>query len=221
MQDLLLWLGPLLELAAIAGLVVRRRLRRAYLLPAFLLATLLADLAVGLRPGINTWHFWLVKEGLHAALLAALGVELAIKILGRMPAPARQARRWMIVTAVVTTLLVATLPEGYLALELTPRLLAGTAGLYVGIFMVMWRFRIPPDPLHKTVLLSLAPYMLLYSATWHRVRDADTARLVGLANSLMFAAVLLALTLAAWRSEPAPGAPATTVAKLWPWRRSR
>jgi hypothetical protein len=217
-RTILLWAGPVLEVAILGGLIVRRRVRRAYLLPVFLVALMLPNALIGIEPAINTWRFWSAKEALHALLAFALGLELAWRIFGHLPGAAHAAKRWILLVAVLSIALVFAAPAAHPALSIVPRLLVGTAWLYTGIALTMLRFMLPIDPLHKAILLGFAPYMMLYAATWGRVKGPATLAVANVVNPLMFVGVMVALLLAAWRDEPAPPAPPALVRFVWPWR---
>lgn len=216
---LLSWSGPALECGVLLGLVCRRRLSRAWLLPVFLLAVLTADVIIALAPAINTWRFWLRIELLHAALLLALVIEVAVRMARDMPGPALALSLLLLVVMAATGSLWREAPGQHVLFEFIPRLLTGTAGLYIGAFLVQAFFRVPVDPLHKAVLLGLSPWMLVYAATWGRVARADAVAVAGVVNAVMFAFALLVLLEAAWRREDGPGVPRGLLRFVWPWRR--
>jgi hypothetical protein len=219
MRMLLLWSGPVLEAAVLAGLIVRRRLHYAYLLPVFLLAALVPGLAVALAPSVFTWHVWLLQEALHAALLLGLGVEVSVRMMARLRGPAATMVFLGLVLAAATGSVLRAAPQRYVLFEVVPRVLAGTAGLYVGAFLVQWFFAVPVDRLHQAILLGLSPYMLVYAITWGRVTSAAGVAVADVVNPLMFLFALLVLLQAAWQTEDNPSAPHWLLSFLWPWRR--
>lgn len=218
MDALLVWSGPVLELAVLAGLIVRRRVRRAWLLPAFLTAVLATNSAVALVPTLATWDFWLIKEAAHALLLLGLGLEVSARMLKPLPGAALLATLLGLGVVAATGVVLHDAPRQYLLFELIPRVLAGTAGLYIVVFLVQAVFIVPVDPLHKAILLGLSPYMLVYAITWGRVGSLAAGDTADLVNRLMAAFALLMLLEAAWKHEGAPPAPARLVRRLWPWR---
>lgn len=216
---LLSWSGPVLEVGVLLGLMWRRRLGRAWSLPVFLSAVLAADMIVALWPALNTWRFWLSIEVFHTLLLLALVLEVSFRIARSLPGPALTLSLLVPIVIAATGALWRDAPRQYVLFELVPRLLAGTAGLYIGTFLVQAFFRVPVDPLHKAVLLGLSPWMLLYAATWGRVTRADAVAMTGAVNAAMFAFALLVLLEAAWRREDGPTVRLGLLRFLWPWRR--
>lgn len=208
-----------METAVLAGLVIRRRLHYAYLLPLYLLAVLVIDVAVALVPAVLTWRFWLLKEALHAALLLGLGVEVSVRMMARLRGPTAAMVFLGLVLAAATGSVLRSAPQQYVLFEVVPRVLAGTAGLYVGAFLVQWLFAVPVDRLHQAILLGLSPYMLMYAITWGRVGSAADVAVADIVNPLMFVVALLVLLQAAWQAEDNPSAPHWLVSFLWPWRR--
>ena len=219
MGALLLWLGPVLEIGVLVGLVRRGRLGRAWILPVFLLAVLGADVIVAISPSQNTWRFWLLNEALHAVLLLALVIEVAWRMMRHLPGPALALSLLLLVLTWATGLVLREAPREHVLFEVIPRLLASTAGLYIGTFLVQACFRIPVDPLHRAVLLGLSPWMLIYAITWGRVTSVRALAVADTVNPLMFVFTLVVLLEAAWRCEGEPPVPRRVWRFLWPWRR--
>lgn len=219
MSVVLLWLGPVLEIGVLAGLARRGRMGRAWMLSVFLLAVLSTNLLVAIEPSFQTWRFWLFKEALHAVLLLALVIEVAWRMVRHLPGPALALSLLLLVLAWATGLVLREAPREHVLFEVIPRLLAGTAGLYIGAFLIQACFRIPVDPVHRAVLLGLSPWMLAYAVTWGRVTGADAVPVVGQVNAWMSAFALVVLLEAAWRREDELPVPRRLWRFLWPWRR--
>jgi hypothetical protein len=194
-MTLVTWLGPVLELGILLGLIVRRRLGRAVVLPFLLVALIASATIVGLCPACNTWDFWLLKEFVHAALFLLLGLELAHRAFAAGPAR-RAARRWTGVVLVVSGVLLWTAPRGLLIVEILPRLMGSLAWLYLGLAIVMLRHNVRIDRLHDAILSGFAPYLMVYAATWSQA--SENTRLANIVNPLVFTAVLCTLLHAAW-----------------------
>jgi hypothetical protein len=204
MMALITWLGPVLELGILLGLIVRRRLGQVVMLPLLLVALIASATTVGLCPACNTWDFWLVKEFVHAALLLALGFEMAQRVFTDAPAR-RAARRW---TAFVVMAMLALLVSGgreFLIVGILPRLIASIAWLYTGLAIVMLRYGVRTDPIHDAILSGFPPYLMLYAATWSQV--TDSTRMAAFLNPLVLIGVLAALLHAAWRPPRARDVP--------------
>lgn len=206
MSATILWLGPLLETAILTGLLVRHRLGKIATLPCMLIALIVSESVVGLCGACNTWKFWLVNEFAHAALLLALAVELILRVF---PGPARRAAvYWLAFVMAVMTALVLTTPQGWLIVEVLPRVLGAIAWLYMGLMVVMLRYDVHIEPLHDAILSGFTPYLMVYAATWSQA--ATDTSIVKIVNPVMFVFVLLLLLRAAWQQ----GAPRTR-----PWIR--
>lgn len=212
-----MWLGPALEVGVLAGLVARGRVRRLWSLPLLLVGLLLSGLLVAVWPTLRTWRFWTAKETAHALLFFVLGLEIVVRVFSRLPFAALATRASIGVLALVTIVLLLLPPHGHPALTLVPRLLASAAWLYLGVLAIRLLFIVPLDPLHKTVLVAVGPYMMFYAYTWGRVDSREAVAHVGYLNAMAFTLVLGALLWAAWRDEPAPEAAPETVRFLWPW----
>lgn len=212
-----MWSGPVLEVGILAGLVTRGRVHRLRSLPVLLVGLLGSGAAVALWPSLRTWTFWTAKEALHALLFLAVGLETSARIFGHLPGAALVARAWLVVVTVVTMAVIALPPYGHPALTLIPKLLGGTAWLYLGLLATRLFFRMPLDPLHRAVLLSVGPYMMLYAYTWGRVDSGFGVAQTGLLNALAFVAVLVVLLVASWRDERPPTGAPETVRFLWSW----
>jgi hypothetical protein len=217
-RSVLLWTGPVLEAGVLAGLIVRRRLRRAWLLPVLLVALMLSAAAVGLVPWAKSWPFWFAKELGHALLFLALGIEIAMRTFASLPGARRTLFPWLAAVVVMAVVLALTLPLGARALAGVPRLLAAVAFLYGGVYGILRLHVVPVDPLHKAVLLGFAPYLLFNAVSWGQVRSRWEHALANVANPALFVLVLLVLLVAAWREETPPRARPSLVRRLWPWR---
>lgn len=216
-RTLLLWLGPVLELGVLAGLIARRRVRRVQSLPILLLSLLATAVVIGLWPSVNTWRFWTIKATVHALLFLAVGFEIAARVFARVPRAAAAARRSIAVVVVLTVAFLVAPPHGHPALTLVPRLLAGGAWLYLGVLVLRVLFVMPLDPLHRAVLVGFGPYMMFYALTWGRVNSRAGAEWAGVFNAAVFVVALMVLLVAAWRREAKPLASPETVRLLWPW----
>lgn len=217
MSQALLWSGVVIELAILAGLVHRQRLRYCYSLPAFIAVVLLSTLAMGLCPSCNTWSFWNTQELVHALLLLVMGVELSTRLFRYLPEARLWARVSLVVVVAGAAALLATAPSWRpLSVELLPRVLTALAWLYAGLVGVTAAYGLPLERLHQAILWGLSPYLILSALTLSRIASDKT--LANVLNPLAFAIALAWLAWAAWApSEPAD-ADAETVKVVWPWR---
>ena len=113
--------------------------------------------------------------------------------------------------------LVVSMPPGPISVRVIPWILAALAWLYTLLGVTLALLDMPSEVLHRAILWSLAPYFMLYAATWALVQE--DVLLPAVVNPAMFALVLIVLLWAAWRPEDqAPQGHPETVKWLWPWR---
>lgn len=203
MQTILTVSGPVLELAILTGLLVRRRVSRAATLPFLLLALIVSATVVAVCPDCNTWDFWITKELTHIALFLLLALEVGARAIEAREAR-RAACRWGAFVLAVTLTLVVTAHGAGVVVEILPRLMGAIAWLYTGLIVVMLRYDVRVEPLHDAILSGFTPYLVVYAATWSHA--ADDTRIANLVNPVMFVFVLLLLLRAAWQKD-APRAP--------------
>lgn len=223
MRSLVWALGPVLSGWTLAGLIVRRRLGRAIALPLLLTALIASSAFVALAPHLYTWRVWLAKEAVHAALLFALALELAVRVLGHLPGAARVAH--IVVGAVVggVGLVVVFTPMRQalvtdLSVTVLPLVAGGLALLFTSLALMTAFFLVPEDPLHKAVLSSLPLYLILYCVWTAQLLGEPGRTVVDDVLPWVLVLVLVTLSHAAWRREEPPPVPASLVRFLWPWR---
>lgn len=217
LASLLTWTSILLEVATLAALAHRRRLRRLLALPLLLVLVLATTVAPLLWPAARTWGVWLAREFAHAFVLLLMGLEIALRIGLRLPSARREARRWIVLLllALGTVLVVA---HGAPPMTgLLPLVMIGVASLYVSLTLIARHHLIPVEPLHKTVLHGFTAYLLVYALGWTLTGDDTTV--VARLNAVAFNLLMLALLWAAWRDDTPQGVPESTLLYFWPWRR--
>lgn len=195
----LLWCGPVLELAILIGLTLRARVRLCLSLPVFLLATLTTTTLAGLCPPCVTWDFWIANELLHAALLLLMGLELGERLFSGLPDSQAQARWCIAGVLALTALLLATAPPGPVTVVVLPRLMLGLAWLYFGLWLVVRSSQLTVEPVHAAVFNGFTPYLLVYAVTWGLAAEDTTVPNVLM--PILSALVLVLLLRAAWRQE--------------------
>lgn len=217
MATILVWSGPLLEAAILAGLVARRRLTYCYTLPVLVLWWLASAARIGVQPDSNTWDFWIVKELVHALLAFALGIELSWRALLASTRGHYAAMGLLGANLCFAVALAATSPPGPVSVTLLPRLHAALAILYLGLLWVLVHHWLPADRLHRAVLVGLAVHGFLYWMTWSRT-GTETA-VANFVNPAIFAGVLATLAWAAWAPDENPPAQPEIVKLVHPWMR--
>lgn len=205
-------------LVAITGLVARRRVRVCWTLVPYLAVTALADLLILVRPEqFYTQSFWLGKELLIHLLRFALALELTYRTVRAFPS-ARAAARGVLLAVLLVTLAIVfvgtkglEVPEGAAMLrpvigQVQPRVLNGSIWLLTAIAgLILW-YRLPVHPLHKTILVGLVPYLLVFSVSLHLMESLgwEIRASVNYLYTLSFLLVLVYWARAAWRRSEVP-----------------
>lgn len=216
-ETLLGWACVALEGAILTGLVARQRVQQCYglflLVPGWTIATVIARLC----RDCYTWDFWIAKELIHAVLAFGVALELCWRVFRRVPRAWFWARMAVIISMAMGVVLVVSMPPGPISVRVIPWILAALAWLYTLLGVTLALLEMPSEVLHRATLWSLAPYFMLYAATWALVQE--DVLLPAVVNPAMFTLVLIVLLWAAWRREiEVPAGHPETVRWLWPWR---
>lgn len=202
---LLLWTGVALDLATLAGVIVRGHWKRTLLLPPLLVVLAASATLVGLCPDCNTWDWWLAKELLHEALFFALGVELALRLFGSGSRLRWAASAWTLLVLIGLAAPLLLMPARPPLIDVLPRIAAALAWLYGGLALLLLVSRRglgDTDQAHVALLVGLALYTMFYAVTWLRTGDDTTT--AGAASPLVFDLVMVLLLRAVWRRPPGP-----------------
>jgi hypothetical protein len=226
----------ILSVGALTGLFWRGRARRCYSLVVYLSLVVGQGLRVALADQPLSWPTWLVFEIILRAACASIAVEITIRMLRSLPQtwPALRRASGLVLAATLVLLLIdvptasnpafqeasrADIAAFEAARRWLPRLAYGSAWLFAVCLSVTTHAGLPLDPLHRTVLGSLAGYLLIYAVTLGALRaDESYATVVRILQGGAFLCLLGLLSRAAWRHEPAARAPAEVVRRLQPWR---
>jgi hypothetical protein len=214
-ETILVWTCALFEAVLFVGLVVRRRVTGCYALLPLVVAWLAADVAVAVRPDVNTWDFWITKELTHALLAFAVGIELSCRVLVASTRGHYAAMGLLGANLFFAVALAATAPPGPMSVTVVPRLHAALAILYLGLLWVLVHHWLPADRLHRVVLVGLAVHAFLYWMTWSRT-GSETA-VAGFVNAVIFAGVLASLAWAAWAPDETLPAQPEIIKLVHPW----
>ena len=220
-------------LAALTGLVVRRRLRQGYCFPAYLLTVLVLSTLVGLWPErFHTWSFYWARESVYSLLKVGVALELTVRIFQAFPAARRVARGAFLAVLAITVAAVwyaspaATSTEpgerqwADLVLALHPRITNGTAWLFGALFAVILYYRLPLHPMHKAIAFGFMAYLLLLTFGLDLVRRSEfgALKVASYANTLGYTIVAAYWAWAAWRPDLPPPVAPEVVDRLQPWR---
>lgn len=213
-QKILLVIGIMLEAGILTGLVARRRVRAAVLLPVWLVAHMGVSAALLVRPSLMTWAFWNAK---HAAFFVLDGL-LILEVAARMGTNLAGVRRWLTLGIAASGVFITWslhVTSGHpFTTWVLPVLAAGVAALCLWTFVTAIVMLLPLDPLHRVLLVGLVVVSMLYAVTWAGVRD-DTS-VAAHVNVYAFVVLLAALLQVAWRPVGAHG-PELPRRFLWPW----
>jgi hypothetical protein len=212
--------GDLLILAAVVGILVRRRYRICQTFVLYLGAVLVSDLLQIFGPGrFYTKLFWLLKEVLINALRFGVALELSFRTFRAFPGARSTARGVVLLLLAVTFVtVVAVSGDGshgvssgpptfeMIAGRIQPRLLNGTIWLFAAIAATILWYRLPVDPFHKAILIGFVPYLLIFT-TGLNILDSygwDLRSFVNFAQVGAYFALMAYWAHAAWLPAAAP-----------------
>src|SRR5258708_8049869 len=212
--------GDLLILAAVIGILVRRRYRICQTFVLYLGAVLAYDLVVVFWPA---WFYnkqsGVLKEVLVSALRFGVALELAFRTF-RAFAGARSTARGVVLLLLAVTFVTVLAVSGdgshgtdpapptfeLIAGRIQPRLLNGTIWLFAAIAATILWYRLPVDPFHKAILIGFVPYLLIFT-TGLNILDSygwDVRTLVNYAQVSAYIALMAYWAHAAWLPAAAP-----------------
>lgn len=218
------------HVVVLVGLVHRARSRRAWLLPVYIGVTALTEALWLLRSNARSWDYWALKELLLTLLMAAVAVEISVRVFAHLPGARRHAWGALVLVLVGTLLAVWQAPgvagglvagtwRYVLVVQVLPRLAIGSVLLCVATLAVMAYYRVPLDPLHRAVLFGLALYLLLYAGPMASAATNEVGRFVMYnVTPVVYLAVLAMWAYVAWKAEPEPPASPDVVRRVQPWR---
>ena len=154
---------------ALAGLVLRGRVRSLRSFTVYLWVVLIAELSVLLWPGVFwTWNWWVARQITYSTLKLAIGAELAAVLFAAFPGARRTANAATFGLLLLTLLFLAMPTSGLgrtvISGELLPRLGNGALGVFVGLAAVARWYVVPLHPLHKSILGGFVAYGVMIVA---------------------------------------------------------
>lgn len=211
-QRVIALVGLVLIAAAVAGMVMRRRISSWRLFFLYLLAVLIGGVLPHLWPGrFFTPEFWQVKETTYVALRFGMAAELALRTFQAFPGAMATLRGVSFLILLVTLAAVVTAPvgEGYTTFlaELQPRVLNGSVWVFTAIAGLILYYRLPIGRFQKSVLLSYVPYVLVFtvfSSHWGR-GGWRTGPAMQYVNQLAYVVLVAFWNVAIWRLEASGG----------------
>ncbi|HET6897337.1 MAG TPA: hypothetical protein VFK70_03275, partial [Vicinamibacteria bacterium] len=166
MQQAITLVGVALLATALAGCVARGRYREWWFFCLYLLTVLVTETLMLAAPArFHTPEFWGAKEIVIAGLRLALACEVGVRTMRAFPGALATTRRVVFLILLVTLIAVVKSPPAveYRSWvgELQPRVLNGSIWMLTAIAGVILFYRLPVRPLHKAILLSYLPYVLV------------------------------------------------------------
>ncbi len=214
----------LLAAAALAGLVVRHRLRATLLFPIYLaVAGLGSGLVVVWPRNFWTWNFFAATDIIQAGLTLGIAFELAYRTFRPLPVGLRRVRVVMLTVLVVLALTLAfqarPLTNAFdLALALE-RVSYGTSFLFLAFMLLTGYYGVPTDPLYRDVAAGFVFVNLLVGcASALAAFDPwfDLGRYF--VSKTAYPCALAWWLVAAWRREDYGWLSPQSVRYLQPWR---
>lgn len=206
---------------ALVGLIVRGKLGACVLFPVYLVVAALGYALILLAPGhFWNWTFMAATDAIQTALRLGIAFEIAFKALRALPRGLRYIRRVFLGVCLLTA--VAVLSFGLMPVDafgwtmLFGRVTYGTAVLFTVFLLVVWRYGVPTDPLHRAIAagFALASALLAFAPAFSI--DTEWGRFF--LTKTVYPFVLLLWVIAAWRRDSLAGMTPEAVAILWPWR---
>jgi hypothetical protein len=205
-------------LVAVGGLLARRKVDVCRSFVPYLGAVALADLLVLVWPEqFYCQWFWFSKELVINILRFALALELTYRTFRAFPSARAAARGVLFMVLLITLIIVFAAtgdlvpPEGAPALgplitRVQPRVLNGSIWLFsVVAGLILW-YRLPVHPLHKAILVSYVPYLLVFTVSLNFIESQGWG-VRETVNPILGPAYLPVLgywAIAAWRRADAP-----------------
>ena len=209
--------------ACLIGLAVRGRLRLGWSFGLYLSSIVVFNVLMGFwRDRFLTWGHWLAFELTHATLKIALALELSFLLFRAFPAAGRLARFGLAGILVAASVWIASANPTSLGVWIRvvmPQVKCGEALLFMWLLMVVLWYRIPLHPLHKAILMALAPYLLVFSVGLQALQTFEFAGAQhwGYLNTVAFIGVLGSWIYAAWRPEERSDVHPGVAKTVQPW----
>ncbi len=198
-----------LALAALVGLIVRRRWASCWAFTAYLVTVFVIGSLITVWPSqFYRLDFWLFKESAYGLLKFAIALELAYRTFHAFPGAEATARRVLFSVMVATSLAVFAVssPNAELAGvagHVLPRVLNGTVWVFTAIAALILWYRLPVQPLHKAILVGFVPFLLVFTVAMNALNALGWQHQVVTSYGHTVAYVVLVgyWNVAAWQQE--------------------
>lgn len=202
--------GTVFVIAALAGVIIRRRWRLWYTFALLLLVVAVHDVLVALWPShFHRNQVWRAKEITLILIRLAMVVEFTARVFRHFPGAMATARSIVVLILGVTFVLAMLVGpdsrhyQGFVG-ELMPRLLNGTIWLFTSLAILILWYRLPVHWFPKTILLSYVPYLLVFTVAMNALGELGWQRAawVDRGSTIAYVVLLLSWTWLAWRADP-------------------
>jgi len=216
-----------LLMAILAGLVVRRRLTRLPSWTVYVVAIVSWQLLTTIwRARYFKLANWAAYESLAVLSTLWIALELAHRIAGRLPGARRVLAFWLAVILSATVAFIAMTPLSaeanwprLLGFALLPRLNVGIAASFCAVGGVAALYAVPLDRLHRSVLVGMTVYILVFVVILDHLNIAWIDRIwMSRASATSYDLIACTWVAAAWRrGEVMAPIPAHLKKLWWPW----
>jgi hypothetical protein len=198
--------GLFVALILLLGLLRRGHGRGLPVFTAFIAGHLLTQGPIALDPErFYRWQFWLFHDTATAALRFGVALELAHRIFRGFPGAAASALNGVLVVTVITAMAIVGMysPDAsytQITTQIVPGIAHGTAWMLTLLAMLTLWYRIPLAPMPKVILMSYAPYLLLFTGGRSLIGQMgwDLRQEIGWVIVLTYFCLQLYWTWAAW-----------------------
>lgn len=210
-QTLGLVLTALVEMAVLSGLFSRQRFGRCLGFAAYLTSVLVTTLLVVTLPNVFFRPYpWQVMQIAYASLRHVMALELAFYTFRAFPVARRLARSVLWITSVLALALPFAFPADLtnfatVYLEVVPRMNLASVALFFGLGALILWYHLPLEPMHKAIIMGIAPYLSIYSLLLHAVRPHPAyVDMAEYANQFAWIALTVFWAWVAWQPRAAP-----------------
>ena len=216
-----------LQLMVLVGLVWHGVVRRAWMLPVYLVVNVAMQvLQAGWPTGFRRWNVWTAKELLVTVLAATVVIEISARVFASLPGAG--LRVWAALVSIVAVTVAAVgqapglgeQPWVYVTVtEVLPRTAFGAALLCTATLGVMVWYHVPPDRVYQSTLGGLGLYLVSYAGPMGSAATSEVGRFIMYrVTPVVYVLVLVVWAWAVWSREDTPDVPPSVVRRLQPWR---
>lgn len=203
----------LVLLAALAGLLVRRRVGECWSFLLYVLAIVVTGQMQASWPDrYFNYPYYLRFQAVWNVLKFATALELAARIFGRFPRALARVRLLAFVVLALTTGLALAPPLDLevrrLILGWEPRTQAAALWLMTLVSLLVVWYRLPIATFQRAILLGFVPYLAVFGTLLSILRSLDVTHgwpfdIVNIVDGSAYLAVCVWWAYSAWRA-PAP-----------------